>query len=34
MSGGADGVTINPYMMEDGEELIVAKRLTQAMSTH
>ncbi len=30
--GGADSLTINPYMMEEGEEVIVAERLTQTMS--
>lgn len=27
VSGGADGISINPYMMEDGEEQIVTRRL-------
>lgn len=30
--GGPDSLTINPYMMEEGEEVIVAQRLTQTMS--
>jgi L-seryl-tRNA(Ser) seleniumtransferase len=32
MSGGADGLTINPYMMEEGEEVVVAQRLKEALS--
>lgn len=31
MSGGADGVTINPYMMEEGEAEIVAPALAAAL---
>jgi uncharacterized pyridoxal phosphate-dependent enzyme len=30
--GGPDSLTINAYMMEDGEEVIVARRLTETMS--
>jgi L-seryl-tRNA(Ser) seleniumtransferase len=32
ISGGEDGLTINPYMMEEGEETIVARRLTEVLA--
>ena len=32
VSGGAESIGINPYMMEDGEEIQVAKRLSQILS--
>ncbi len=32
ISGGAEGLTINPYMMEEGEEVVVARRLTEVLS--
>ena len=31
VSGGDDGITINPYMMEDGEEAVVARRMGEAL---
>ena len=31
VSGGEDGITINPYMMEDGEETVVARRMAEAL---
>ena len=33
ISGGKDGLTINPYMMEDGEERIVAPRLREVLTS-
>ena len=32
VSGGEDGISINPYMMEEGEEEIVARRLAQVLA--
>lgn len=32
VSGGDDGLTINPYMMEDGEAEVVARRLGEIMA--
>jgi len=33
VSGGEDGISINPYMMEEDEEQIVARRLTEILET-
>lgn len=33
VSGGEDGLTINPYMMEENEERIVARRLAQILGS-
>ena len=32
ISGGADSLTINPYMMEEGEETVVARRLQEVLA--
>lgn len=32
ISGGKDGLTINPYMMEEGEETVVARRLAEVLA--
>ncbi len=31
IAGGGDNLTINPYMMEDGEEVVVARRLAEVL---
>ena len=31
ISGGKDSLTLNPYMMEEGEETIVAQRLVEVL---
>ena len=33
VSGGDDGISINPYMMEEGEEQVVARRLAEILET-
>ena len=32
VSGGDDGISINPYMMEDGEDAVVARRLGEVLA--
>jgi L-seryl-tRNA(Ser) seleniumtransferase len=33
VSGGEDSISINPYMMEEGEETVVAHRLTEVLGS-